>query len=911
MAPVSLLAPPPSLGAHDDVPATPSAIFGIRVDSAVNLLEARDYHGLSRDGRLTKALTEQRAFLNQLLDPSLGVVDLRTRVTPGAPSPLEVGLLGRVWGAEAGAQERRAQARQDQLLAAMPKHVAASPISDAGELMSWLEPLGPATETQAAMITRRELIGIPQRPDAKVAYYFSVVPFNWADSDWSSLYSTLSQSPDPVALSVALMPLKLSEPQMGLLARYATFYARMAKEDRLTGGLYHGERMLPPDSFAVDAQPAFEDYARRYSGTAFAVRIQISSRGPLPEGLVEAIGATISPGEATATHLAGQRAASTYEIRRATTDYERDLAKWNLAALDIGLFDGAPAIWERADPPPSALAPLCVLGDARDASCAFRFPIAVDGTVPGFQVRRGAFGHEQAYTPTGRAVTIGQLTGRAGSVSIPLADLTKHTLIVGSTGSGKTTTVLEMLRQLWVDHSIPFLVIEPVNSDANDYRRLLAQPGFDALELCTVGDEALRPLRFNPFETPTGVLVAEHAANLLACFTAAFGLWEPLPSIYREALNLMYLDAGILASERPDGQPRLWPSAVEFLHAMRSVTSDLGYSGEVKHNIEAASLRRAEQLTAGAMASTFLTDRPNAIGALLDHPVILELKSLGAGDEQALMIALILNALTEHYQAVRGQHDGLAHVTVIEEAHRLLAKPEGSAGAEQAQAREKAAESFANTLAENRKYGEGIVIAEQIPTKLVADAVKNTNLKVMHRLTAEVDRDYVGQTMGMDEPQQRFATRLQPGEALVYSDSLSEAVHVAVQRTLIPGRPETPDPVAVPPFRGCAVCRSKCHYRGSALALVADARFVGEVRARIQDLERRDASVDDHETNWVILLDSLRSQVRRFGSLPDDGDGLSDAAYCLFQHLLATQRTHFAPSWSTAVAERLGVTHSA
>ena len=154
------------------------------------------------------------------------------------------------------------------------------------------------------------------------------------------------------------------------------------------------------------------------------------------------------------------------------------------------------------------------------------------------------------------------------------------------------------------------------------------------------------------------------------------------------------------------------------------------------------------------------------------------------------MIALLLNAVTEHYQAVRGASADLVHVTLVEEAHRLLARSQGARAAEDAQAEEKAAEAFANTLAENRKYGEGAaIIAEQLPTKLVQDAVENTNLKIMHRLTAEDDRRYLGQTMGFDEPQMRFATRLQTGEALVYSDEFAEATHVTVTPALRPPRP--------------------------------------------------------------------------------------------------------------------------
>jgi hypothetical protein len=906
------LAPPPALRSDAGAEPLPSAAYGIRIDAAVNLLEAREYSGLGRDERLSKALAEQRAFVNQLLEPSLGLVDLRTRITPGSARPIEIALLGRIWRDDAARLDAYAIERRDQLLASIPRHLTASPIEDAEELTTWVEPLDASSES--AMITRREILGLPQRPDAKVAYYFSVVPFNWADTDWTGVYATLGSSPVPLVLSVALLPVALPPEYGQLLSRYATFYARLAREDRLTGGLYHGERMLPPDAFAVDAHPAFEDYARRYQDRVFAMRIQVSARGPLPAGIVEVIASAISPGDTHSrhgdtrvTHLAGQRAASTYAVRRTTTDYDRALADWNLTSLDVALLDGPPDIWGRRDPPPLPLAALCVIGDARDASCAFRLPVAVDGTVPGFRVRRGSFGHEESYAASGPAITLGVVPGSGAGVSIELGDLTKHALVAGSTGSGKTTTVLELLRQLWVDHQVPFLVIEPVNSDADDYRRLLAEPGFQALRVITVGDESVCPMRFNPFETPENVLVAEHATNLLACFTAAFGLWEPLPSIYREALNIMYLDAGILTSERPDGSHRQWPTVVEFLRAMRKVTADLGYAGEVKHNIEAASLRRAEQMTMGVAASVFLTDRPNDISGLLDRPMVLELKSLGSGDEQALMIALLLNAITEHYQAVRGPSPRLEHLTVVEEAHRLLERPGGSSGQEQAQAKEKAAEGFANTLAENRKYGEGMLIAEQLPTKLVVDAVKNTNLKIMHRLTSEEDRRYLGETMGLDEAQSRFATRLVTGEALVYSDAMAEAAQVEVHRTLTAGEPASPRPHPQDPFAGCSACRARCAYRGAALAIVRHNPFVDEVQRQVKELQQADRAEAKREELWSALSSHLRERVRTLQALPSEDPGISDAAYCVFLHSLAIRRTHFAPGWANAVQLRLGI----
>jgi hypothetical protein len=900
-------APAPALTARGARPALPSAYFAITIDAAVDLLEAREYQALSRAERLAKALSEQQGFLNGLADPGLQLaLDLRIIADQQATVPLSVALIGRTWGSEAAEVAARAQRLCAQLHASLPRHVTGTPVAAEATVRALLRPL-PQGRVDSAVITRHELLGRPSRPDAQVPYYFSAVPFNWADSDWSAVYSALAASPTRVVVSTAVLPVQLPDPFSQKLLGLTTFYGRLAREDQQGGGLYFSGRKLPPDAFAVEAERVFRDFSRRLSQRAFAMRIQVAAADRLPPGVADAIAAAVSPPDPTqGSYLQHERGASAYEIRRPADPGQRELAEQNLATVDFALLPGRAEIWGRPDPPDPQLKLLSVIGDARDACCAFRLPVAVDGIVPGFRVRRGHFGPAEAVQPDGPAVRIGHLFGSDRLITVPVRSLTKHALIVGSTGSGKTTTAMEILRQLWLDHGIPFLVIEPVNADADDYRRLAAEPGFEDLEICTVGDEGGRPLRFNPFEVPQGVLAGEHMSNLLACFKAAFGLWEPLPSIYQDALSLTYLRAGFLASERPRG-PRTWPTAVEFMRAMREVTADLGYAGEVRANIEAASIRRAQQLVRGVTASAFLTSRPNDLAGLLDHPVILELKSLGSGDEQALMIALLLNAVTEHYQAVRGASADLIHVTLVEEAHRLLARSTGPKAAEDAQAREKAAEAFANTLAENRKYGEGVIIAEQLPTKLVQDAVKNTNLKIMHRLTAEEDRRYLGETMGFDEPQLRFATRLQTGEALVYSDELAEATHIAVRPTLPPSAPGLVTPVPVLPFTECHRCRSQCAYRGAGLAMVRDPVVVDRIRAAVAALEVPGPSATDTENRWAALFAQLRAHITSFPSLPTAEPDLSDAAYCLFLHALAVRTMRFAPAWPAAVATRLGL----
>ncbi len=884
-----------------------SGYAGVSIDAAVNLLEAREYANLDRPARLHTALVEQQQFLSGLLGyAGRAAFDLRLTVRPGWAIPIELSLLARVWSDRADHAHHEPLAVRDQMFSSLPKSLVASVIDDPCEVRRRLDVHQDTPRLEAAVITKREVIGQPSRPDAGRDWYFSVVPFSWLDVDWTSVYRLLSASSEPLTISVGLFPTALPAWFSTELSRIATYYGRLAREDEQPGGLYFGPRRLPPDAFAVDAQRVFAEYLQRCSETAYVFRVLVAAPR-LDAGVAEALGAAIAPADAGAgTHLQS-RAGATHDVRWLTGAGGEHVARWNLAALDCYPAPGRPEIWGRRDRLPPHLEVLSVLGDATEAACAFRFPVAVDGVVPGFRVRRGQFGHAESTTPTGASVTVGQLAGTNLSLCLPLASLTKHALVAGSTGSGKTTTVLELLRQLWVEHRVPFLVLEPVSSELDDYRRLLAVDGFEALRVLTLGDERGAPLRFNPFQVPPGVLVSEHIANLLACFKAAFGLWEPLPSIYQQALDCTYLTSNVLFSEVADDHSQRWPTVVEFLHAMAQTTAALNYAGDVKANIEAASIRRAEQLIGGACASTFLTDAALDLSELMSRPTILELKSLGNGDEQSLMIALLLNAMTEHYKANRRPSGTLQHVTVIEEAHRLLTRPQGGAqDPAQAQSKERAAADFANALAENRKYGEGMIIAEQIPTKLVEDALKNTNLKIMHRTTAEEDRLYLGRSMGLDDAQLRFATRLGAGEALVYSDELPESAHVDIRRTVGEELPR-PESLAAPPFVGCAPCRAKCRYRGASMAMVRDPRLREQLSTTRADVAKPETDQTVLRRRWDRLAEVLRNRVRSYPALPSEEPEVSDAAFCLFLHGLATESMTYSSRWPQSVARQLGI----
>ena len=75
-------------------------------------------------------------------------------------------------------------------------------------------------------------------------------------------------------------------------------------------------------------------------------------------------------------------------------------------------------------------------------------------------------------------------------------------------------------------------------------------------------------------------------------------------------------------------------------------------------------------------------------------------------------------------------------------------------------------------LSEIRAYGEGMLLVDQVPTRLIPDAIKNTNLKITHRLVAEDDCKAIGESMGLNDEQRKIIAKLLTGQCVV-SNSLS------------------------------------------------------------------------------------------------------------------------------------------
>ena len=84
-------------------------------------------------------------------------------------------------------------------------------------------------------------------------------------------------------------------------------------------------------------------------------------------------------------------------------------------------------------------------------------------------------------------------------------------------------------------------------------------------------------------------------------------------------------------------------------------------------------------------------------------------------------------------------------------------------------------------LAEVRKYGESLIIVDQIPNKLTPEVLKNTNTKIVHRLFASDDKDAIGNTMALTEEQKEFLSSLETGRVIVSNQDFSKPIQVQIE----------------------------------------------------------------------------------------------------------------------------------
>ena len=382
----------------------------------------------------------------------------------------------------------------------------------------------------------------------------------------------------------------------------------------------------------------------------------------------------------------------------------------------------------------------------------------------------------------GKVFDLGRKTEK--TVELDIKSLNMHTFITGSTGSGKSNTVYQILTELY-ESKIPFLIIEPAKGEYKDVFGHLPD-----VHVFSTNPNIAPLINLNPFMFPESIHILEHVDGLVEIFSVCWPMYDAMPAFFKDAILRSYEAVGWdLGSSSFGGGLVEYPDFEILSAQLDYLINNSGYHSDIKSNYKGALLTRVKSLMVGLNKFIF-TNNQTSYDELFDQNCILDISRVKSGETKALIMGLMVYILNEYLVDKKSESNiGLRHVTVLEEAHNLL---KNTANGTSSELIGKSVEILTNTIAEIRTYGEGFIIVDQSPSAVDIAAIKNTNTKIVLRTPEANDREAVGRSMGLTEDQVNEIAKLPSGVAVVYQNDWLSPVLTMVNKADIEEKPFIP-----------------------------------------------------------------------------------------------------------------------
>ena len=383
--------------------------------------------------------------------------------------------------------------------------------------------------------------------------------------------------------------------------------------------------------------------------------------------------------------------------------------------------------------------------------------------------------------------------------------LVRHALIAGSTGCGKSTTCKRILQAVMNSSTPPpIMVIEPAKDDyvrwalkmnktlPDDKKFKIYMPGVTEFEGTKF--EELKINGYAPaYYKGAKVDLLQHSETYATLLNACLPSEDVIPILIEEVVYEQlkelcdYENIDYMASE--NAPLKKYPDIDHMIKTAEKVMDRKNYEDRVKSNMREVLATRFKSLKRGMRGRIMNVTQSVDYDELFSGNVIINLSRLWDAKDKALVMSLVMNALYE-YRISRFKYDDeyrkaaeqnrLLHLCLVEEAHNVLLKPQGyvSSGSPQ----NAVANLFGNMLSEVRGYGQGFMIVDQVPTRLIDDVIKNTNYKIVHRLTAPDDQEVMAKCMAFRPDQISIIPALEKGNAIICGDEDDAAVWIKIPK---------------------------------------------------------------------------------------------------------------------------------
>lgn len=363
------------------------------------------------------------------------------------------------------------------------------------------------------------------------------------------------------------------------------------------------------------------------------------------------------------------------------------------------------------------------------------------------------------------------------SVWLAKQSFSSHLFITGSTGTGKSNTIYQILNEL-KEAEVKFLVVEPAKGE---YKHAFGND--KDVSVFGTNPAFMDLLKINPFSFPKKLHVLEHIDRLVEIFNVCWPMYAAMPAVLKEAVEKSYEDCGWdLVTSVNSYDSEYFPSFRDVCRNIKVIIDSSEYDNENKGAYKGALLTRLKALTTGLNGLIFAADEfPGE--TLFDENVIIDLSRVGSTETKSLIMGMLILKLQEYRMTnFSDMNSPLKHVTVLEEAHNLLKRTSSEQSSESANLLGKSVEMIANAIAEMRTYGEGFIIADQAPGLLDMATIRNTNTKIIMRLPDQGDRELVGKAASLNEDQILELAKLPRGVAAVYQNEWIQAVLCKIKK---------------------------------------------------------------------------------------------------------------------------------
>lgn len=361
------------------------------------------------------------------------------------------------------------------------------------------------------------------------------------------------------------------------------------------------------------------------------------------------------------------------------------------------------------------------------------------------------------------------------SVDLSLNSLTSHAFITGSTGSGKSNTIYQLLSEAR-ENNVKFLVVEPAKGE---YKHVFGQEN----DIAVYGtNPKLTPLlRLNPFSFSKEIHILEHLDRLIEIFNVCWPMYAAMPAVLKKAVEKSYIDCGWDLIQSRNSYGTIYPTFGDVAENIKEIIDSSEYDSENKGAYKGSLLTRIESLTNGINGIIFSQDELSE-QKLFDSNVIIDLSRVGSSETKSLIMGILVLKLQEYRMSQAEMNSPLRHLTVLEEAHNLLKRTSTEQSSESSNLLGKSVEMLANAIAEMRTYGEGFIIADQAPSLLDLSVIRNTNTKIIMRLPDFSDRELVGRSANLNDDQILELAKLPKGVAAVYQNEWIQPVLCKVEK---------------------------------------------------------------------------------------------------------------------------------